>query len=127
MPRPSRPPLSQMIRPTTPEPGALTDVVSRLRAARRVVVSSHERPDGDAIGSGMALVLALRGHGVDARMVMCDVPPAYLRPFPAVDTLWVTTEVTETFDAAVIMECSSLERTGVRGLDRSPVINIRLR
>ena len=113
-----------MIQPTTPESGALAEVVACLRSARRVVVSSHERPDGDAIGSGMALVLALRGQGVDARMVMCDVPPAYLRPFPAVDTLWVTAEVNETFDAAIIMECSSLDRTGVRGLDRSPVINI---
>ena len=112
-----------MTPPTTPDP-ALAAIVTRLDAARRVVVSSHERPDGDAIGSGMALVLALRARGVDARMVMADVPPPYLRPFPGVDGLWVATEVTETFDAAVIMECSSLSRTGVAGLDRSPVINI---
>ena len=113
-----------MTRPATPEPAALAEIVARLDAARRVVVSSHERPDGDAIGSGMALVLALRARGVDARMVMADVPPSYLQPFPGVDGLWVTTEVTESFDAAVIMECSSLSRTGVAGLDRSPVINI---
>jgi bifunctional oligoribonuclease and PAP phosphatase NrnA len=60
----------------------------------------------------------------DARMVMCDVPPAYLQPFPAVDGLWVTGHVDETFDAAVVMECGDLSRTGVTGLDRSPVINI---
>ncbi|MGD9904478.1 MAG: bifunctional oligoribonuclease/PAP phosphatase NrnA [Vicinamibacterales bacterium] len=107
-----------------PESAGLRDAVARLRAARRVVVSSHERPDGDAIGSGMALVLALRGLGLDARMAMCDVPPHYLRPFPGVAELWVATAISETFDAAVIMECSSLERTGVTGLDRSPVVNI---
>lgn len=113
-----------MTRPGSPDAPAPAAIVARLRAARRVVVSSHERPDGDAIGSGMALVLALRARGVEARMAMCDVPPHYLRPFPGVDTLWITREVTETFDAAVIMECSSLERTGVAGLDRSPVVNI---
>jgi phosphoesterase RecJ-like protein len=32
--------------------------------------------------------------------------------------------VDETFDAAVIMECGDLSRTGVTGLDRSPVLNI---
>ena len=90
----------------------------------RIVVSSHERPDGDAIGSGLALVLALLALGKDARMVMCDVPPAYLQPFPAVDGLWITRQVEETFDAAVIMECGDLRRTGVAGLDRSPVLNI---
>ena len=47
----------------------------------------------------MALVLALRALGKDARMVMCGVPPAYLQPFPAVDGLWITRHVDETFDA----------------------------
>ncbi len=102
----------------------LAEVVTRLHAASRIVVSSHERPDGDAIGSGMALVLALRALGKDARMVMCDTPPPALQPFPSVDGVWVTREVDETFDVAVIMECSDLSRTGVQGLDRSPVLNI---
>jgi bifunctional oligoribonuclease and PAP phosphatase NrnA len=118
---PPRPP------PMTPTPApdpALGEIVERLGRATRIVVSSHERPDGDAIGSGLALVLALRGLGKDARMVMCDVPPAALRPFPAVDGLWITPQVDETFDAAVIMECSDPSRTGVAGLDRSPVLNI---
>lgn len=109
---------------TAPPDPALADIVARLRGAARVVVSSHERPDGDAIGSGMALVLALRALGKDARMVMCEVPPPYLQPFPAVDTIWVTRQVDEAFDAAVIMECGDPTRTGVSGLDRSPVINI---
>lgn len=110
--------------PTPPSDPALADIVARLSRAQRVVVSSHERPDGDAIGSGMALVLALRAMGRDARMVMCAAPPAYLLPFPGVDGLWITTSVDETFDAAVIMECSDPARTGVTGLDRSPLINI---
>src|SRR5690606_31642158 len=42
----------------------------------------------------------------------------------AVDRIRITSEVTEATDGALIMECGSLERTGVRGLDRSPVINI---
>jgi bifunctional oligoribonuclease and PAP phosphatase NrnA len=110
--------------PTPPPDPAFAEIVARLTRASRIVVSSHERPDGDAIGSGMALVLALRALGKDARMVMCDVPPAYLQPFPAVDGLWITRHVDDTFDAAVIMECGDLTRTGVSGLDRSLVINI---
>ena len=112
----------------TPTPRAdspeLDAIVARLRAAARIVVSSHERPDGDAIGSGMALVLALRALGKDVRMVMCDTPPPSLLPFPAVAGVVVAQELTETFDAAVVMECSDLSRTGVHGLDRSPVLNI---
>ncbi|MGE3473191.1 MAG: bifunctional oligoribonuclease/PAP phosphatase NrnA [Vicinamibacterales bacterium] len=110
--------------PTTSPDPALDAIVRHLRAASRIVVSSHERPDGDAIGSGMAMTLALRALGKDVRMAMCGVPPAYLQPFPGVDGLWITTEVSDAFDAAVIMECSDVARTGVRGLDRSPLVNI---
>ena len=88
------------------------------------MVASHARPDGDAIGSAMAMALALRALGKQAMVVTDGVPPVFLQPFPGVDDIQITTEVTETFDAALIMECSDLARTGVRGLERSPVINI---
>jgi len=112
-----------MIPTPRPDP-ALAEIVARLTRASRIVVASHERPDGDAIGSGLALVLALRAIGKEAQMAVCAVPPANLQPFPAVDNLWVTGQVDEAFDAAVIMECGDLARTGITGLDRSPVLNI---
>ena len=102
----------------------LPPIVAHLRGCRRVIVASHERPDGDALGSGMAAVLALRAIGVEAHMVVNGALPPFLTPFPAADGVVVTTEVTDTYDAAVIMECSDLARTGISGLDRSPVINI---
>ena len=55
---------------------------------------------------------------------MDGVPPHFLQPFPAVDRIRVTRAVSETVDGAIIMECSSLDRTGVSGFDQSPVINI---
>jgi phosphoesterase RecJ-like protein len=88
------------------------------------VVASHQRPDGDAIGSAMAMALALGALGKDAIVVTDAIPPVFLQPFPHVDSIRITPDVTDTFDAAVIMECSELSRTGVKGLDRSPVMNI---
>jgi phosphoesterase RecJ-like protein len=87
-------------------------------------VASHQRPDGDAIGSAMAMALALRELGKDATVVTDAIPPVFLQPFPDVAGIQITPEVHDTFDAALIMECSELTRTGVGGLDRSPVINI---
>jgi bifunctional oligoribonuclease and PAP phosphatase NrnA len=52
------------------------------------------------------------------------VPPAFLQPFPQVDAIRATATVTDTVDAVLVMECSSLSRAGVAGLDRSPIINI---
>jgi phosphoesterase RecJ-like protein len=107
--------------PYSRPPAALLDAVS---SGQRFLVSSHQRPDGDAIGSAVSMALALQALGKHATVVMDGVPPAFLQPFPAVDRIVVTAETGETADAVLVMECSTLDRTGVRGLERSPVINI---
>jgi bifunctional oligoribonuclease and PAP phosphatase NrnA len=100
------------------------ELVDRIRNGHRFVIASHQRPDGDAIGSSLAMALALRALGKEATVVTDAIPPVFLQPFPGVDSIRITPDVSDTFDAALIMECSELARTGVAGLDRSPVINI---
>ncbi|MEZ5283366.1 MAG: bifunctional oligoribonuclease/PAP phosphatase NrnA [Vicinamibacterales bacterium] len=95
-----------------------------IRDGRRFLVTSHQRPDGDAIGSAIAMALALEALGKEAIVVMDAVPPSFLQPFPQVERIRVATSVTDRADAALIMECGTLDRTGVAGLDRSPVVNI---
>ena len=48
----------------------LHDVVAALAAADRVLIASHENPDGDAIGSMAAASLALRGAGKEVRLYL---------------------------------------------------------
>lgn len=47
---------------------AYRQLIRELEAARRVLVTTHVRPDGDALGSLCAMVLAMR-----ARNIACDV------------------------------------------------------
>jgi phosphoesterase RecJ-like protein len=100
------------------------ELLDCIRQGRKFVIASHQRPDGDAIGSAMAMALALRAVGKEATVVTDAIPPVFLQPFPEVASIRIAPEVTDTFDAALIMECSELSRTGVTGLDRSPLINI---
>jgi phosphoesterase RecJ-like protein len=72
----------------------------------------------------MAAALTLRDLGKDVDVVFDAVPPHFLLPFPGVDGIQVSTRVVDTYDAALIMECSAVDRTGVAGLDRSPLLNI---
>lgn len=108
----------------TPSSSPPHELVRLLQQGRRFYVTSHQRPDGDAIGSACAMALALQAMGKHATVVMDAVPPAYLQPFPTVSEVLVTDEVRERADAVLLMECSSLSRCGVRGLEQSPVINI---
>lgn len=102
----------------------LDAIVGRLKAGHRFVLSSHSRPDGDAVGSALAAAFALRRLGKEAVVVMDGVPPPSLQLFPGVGDIIAASSVDQTYDAAIIMECSTLDRTGVAGFDRSPVINI---
>jgi len=55
---------------------AFEQAVRRLRAARSVLTVTHVRPDGDAVGSMVALTLAARRAGKVARMLVPDAVPA---------------------------------------------------
>lgn len=102
----------------------LKPIVEAIRTRHRFVVSSHARPDGDSIGSQMAMAYALRALGKMVRVVNRDPAPPPLFEFPGVSDIVVATQVEDDFDAAIIMECSALSRTEVAGLDRFFVINI---
>ena len=108
---------------TRPE-NSLAQVLDALRSRRRFVVASHARPDGDATGSQVALALSLTSLGKHVRMVSRDLPPPYLRSFPETSDIEITDRVEGDFDLAVILECGSLDRTEVSGLDRYDVVNV---
>jgi bifunctional oligoribonuclease and PAP phosphatase NrnA len=99
-------------------------IVDAIRTRRRFVVSSHARPDGDAIGSELALAYALRAMGKEVDVVNADPAPAPIMQFPGVPDIRIAPAVDGAFDAALIMECSDLARTGVSGLDAFFVVNI---
>ncbi len=109
-----------------PEPvdPAFRSILDAIRSRQRFVISSHSRPDGDAIGSQVAMAYALRSLGKQVRIVNRDAAPPPLMAFPGVPDIEIVPEVSGDADAAIIMECGDLGRTGVRGLDRYFVINI---
>jgi phosphoesterase RecJ-like protein len=102
----------------------LSQIVAAIRGRQRFVISSHARPDGDSIGSSLAMAFALRELGKQARVVHKDQAPAPLLTFPGVSDIEIADRVEGTFDASIIMECGDLSRTGIAGLDAGFVINI---
>ncbi len=102
----------------------LQQIVDAIRARHRFVISSHSRPDGDSIGSQLAAAYALRALGKVVTIVNADPAPPPLMQFPGVQSITISDRVEGDYEAAIIMECGDLARTGVSGLERSFVINI---
>jgi phosphoesterase RecJ-like protein len=61
--------------PTTTTTRDLEAVAAALREHDRFLVAAHENPDGDALGSMLAMTLALRSLGKDATMYLSGETP----------------------------------------------------
>jgi phosphoesterase RecJ-like protein len=72
----------------------------------------------------MAYALRAMGHVVEVAVINADAAPPPLMAFPGVPDIRIAPRADGEFDAAIIMECGDLVRTGVAGLERFFVINI---
>ena len=99
-------------------------VADAIRQRQRFVVTSHARPDGDAVGSSLAMAYALRYLGKEVRVVSHDPPPPPLLVFPGVPEIEIVSEISDPGDAVIVMECGDVKRPGVDGVERGYVINI---
>jgi phosphoesterase RecJ-like protein len=99
-------------------------VAEAIRQRQRFVVTSHSRPDGDAIGSSLAMAYALRRLGKEVRVLSRDAPPPPLMVFPGVPDIELVSEIGDPADAVIVMECGDVKRPGIDGLERGFLINI---
>jgi bifunctional oligoribonuclease and PAP phosphatase NrnA len=101
----------------------LDRVLQEIRARHRFVVTSHARPDGDGIGSALACGQILRVMGKDAEVVMHDGVPRIYQNLPFAERAIQANVVPEN-DAVVLLECDSIRRAGLEGLEKCFLINI---
>jgi bifunctional oligoribonuclease and PAP phosphatase NrnA len=88
------------------------------------VLTSHARPDGDAIGSVLACCEILRCMGKQAEVVLNGSVPHIYRPLPFADTVITAQRINGQYQAAIVLECDSVQRTNLQGLEKHFLINI---
>ncbi len=99
-------------------------VLETIHARDDFVIASHVRPDGDSMGSQLALALSLRALGKTATIVSHDPVPTRYQALPGTDMVQVSDRVTHGFGAAFVLECGSIQRPGIDGLADQFVVNI---
>jgi len=103
---------------------SLAAVTAALKQRQSFILTSHARPDGDAVGSQLALAFALEALGKTVRLIDRDAVPQPYQHFPGVDRIELAATASGLADAVVTLECSDLSRPGVAGLEQYFVINI---
>src|SRR6185295_1619548 len=99
-------------------PNPKTEICDAILARNRFLISSHARPDGDSIGSQLAMAYALEALGKEVRLVNADPAPDHYMEFPGVGRIEIARAVERTdAEVLIIMESGDLTRTGVSGLE----------
>lgn len=99
-----------------------------LQRARRIIITSHASPDGDSLGSALAMRQLAGALGLEGHVVQRDPHPASLGFLPGIEEVEVATGIPArdwaAFDLAVVLECPGITRPGLEGLQHMPILNI---
>jgi len=90
----------------------MNQIIQQLKNSRSVLLASHENPDGDAIGSLVALGLSLDLLNKKTVLYNPSPIPAVYRFLPSVKRVVRHLKKGGDFDTAVILDCGDMERIG---------------
>jgi bifunctional oligoribonuclease and PAP phosphatase NrnA len=102
----------------------LSQVVELIENKNFFGITTHRRPDGDGIGSSLALCWLLKSLGKRAEVVVRDPVPSSCIRLPGATEVRRVEKIDRHYDAVFVMECSDVERPGIEDLDAQFVVNI---
>lgn len=86
----------------------LDEILKQIQKAERIVILTHESPDGDAVGSSLAMKLILEKLEKSADVII----PEYSRLFnflPSAEDIMIDSEI-KNYDLAISVDCATLKR-----------------
>jgi bifunctional oligoribonuclease and PAP phosphatase NrnA len=95
-----------------------------LRNRETFLVSSHARPDGDAVGSALGLMHLLELMGKRVTVAFADPIPSMYQCLPGIDRIVLEIPQDTIPDVAILLECDSVQRTGFDRIDAGMLLNI---
>lgn len=86
----------------------LDEILEEIKETEKIVILTHESPDGDAIGSSLAMYFMIKELGKKADIII----PEYPRCFgflPATEEIKETSEI-QNYDLAISLDCANFKR-----------------
>jgi bifunctional oligoribonuclease and PAP phosphatase NrnA len=102
----------------------LSQVVELIESKQNFGITTHVRPDGDGVASSLGLCRLLQSLGKDAEVIIRDVIPVSYQQLPGAEQIRQTAEIDKDYDAVFVIECSGIERPGLKNLDKCFTVNI---
>ena len=102
----------------------MNEVLKEIESRERFLLTSHARADGDAVGSTLACSEILRQMGKLPEVILRDGVPRVYQQLRFAGRVVQAERVNGSYDAAILLECDSVQRTRLEGLESHFLINI---
>src|SRR5438552_9004093 len=90
----------------------LPRTIDALRKARRILITMHRGPDGDALGSALALACALREMGREVTVYNPDELPYNFRFLRGAQQVARSLPAGAVYDATIATDAGAYDRLG---------------
>ncbi len=85
----------------------LDDIKEKIDKAEKIVILTHENPDGDAIGSSLAMYNALKDYGKNPDIIIPKYPSIF-KFLPGAGEIKTETNI-EKYDLAIALDCATIK------------------
>ncbi|MCM8710629.1 bifunctional oligoribonuclease/PAP phosphatase NrnA [Clostridium sp. SYSU_GA19001] len=87
------------------------DIINVLNASKKIAITFHVSPDGDSLGSSLALMLGLKSNHKDVYIVTKDNLPETYSFLPSYNEIIISEgTILDDTDCVVVIDCGNLER-----------------
>jgi len=102
------------------------EIAEKIMKTDRIAIVTHASPDGDAVGSTMALVLALRKHGKDVEILSKEPAPENLSYLPLFEEYGASATLSGDRELLLALDCGNKDRLSMErdGFEEIYKINI---
>ncbi|MDD5423507.1 MAG: bifunctional oligoribonuclease/PAP phosphatase NrnA, partial [Candidatus Omnitrophica bacterium] len=87
-------------------------IIEAIKKHNKFLITAHVNLEGDSIGSQLAMKELLAGLGKNGTIVDSDPVPDHYKFLPKVGEISNDVENAPDFDAAIVVDCPTLKRTG---------------
>jgi phosphoesterase RecJ-like protein len=99
-------------------------IAQKIHESQHIAVTSHLRPDGDSICTGLALYFMGKSLGKDIALINKDNTPVPFNCFPDIEHITIGQIPQGKYDIVILLECASVSRSGQIHLNDTYKINI---
>lgn len=85
----------------------LDNILEEIKKAESIVILTHENPDGDAVGSSIAMYLGLKKLGKTPDIIIPEFPRAF-ENLPGIENIKKESDI-ENYDLAIALDTASIK------------------